>query len=449
MSLDNRPQESEPLTGMESLIDFFRAGEKPRERFRVGMEHEKIGLITGGHRPIPYTGPRGIEELLARLGRFGYEPFLEHDRPIAATQPGGLCISLEPGGQLELSGRPFHCARDLAIELRRHLAIVRALGAELGHTWLGVGYRPFGLTADAEWMPKGRYGRMRERLSASGKLGLDMMTMTATVQASFDYSDEADMAKKLRGATAVSPIVTALFANSPLRHGRESGYLSFRAHVWLDVDPARCGPLEAAFKPGFGYSDYAAWALDVPMIFLRREGEYRDPRGATFRRFLTQGLDGERATLTDFEDHLTTLFPEVRLKRILEMRGADVGSPPMCAALPALWKGLLYDDDALAAAERLVPLPFPDRLVLHEAVAREALSAKVNGHAVRELARELVDLAAAGLARQGGCGDEGALLDPLRAILEDGRCPAEVALAKLRGDFGGDAGRLVEHWRMA
>lgn len=459
MSLDNRIQANEPLSGTDELLDLFRQGEKPRERFRVGLEFEKVGLLAGTQRPIPYAGPRGLEELLSRLPRFGYQPFLERGHPIAATQraeegaavgSGELSISLEPGGQLELSGRPFHCACDLSRELGRHLAVVRALGAELGHEWLGVGYRPFGDTGDAEWMPKGRYVEMRRHLGATGALGLDMMTMTATVQASFDYSDEADMARKLRGATAVSPLITALFANSPLRGGKESGYLSFRAHVWREVDPLRCGPLEAAFRPGFGYQAYADWALDVPMIFLRRAGRYRDPRGATFRRFLAEGLDGERATLSDWEDHLTTLFPEVRLKRVLEMRGADSGSRAMCAALAALWKGILYSPASLDAARHLVPLPYHERLELHAAVAREALAARVGSHTVRDLARELVEIATQGLGGQGACGaEEPRFLDPLREILEDGRCPAEVALARLHGEFGGDPGRLVQHWRVA
>ena len=342
MSLDNRPQEQEPLTSVSQLVDFFRSGEKPRERHRVGMEHEKIGIEAGTIDPIPYAGPRGIEELLGGWSRFGYQPFLENGRPIAATKQG-LSISLEPGGQVELSGLPFHCCNDLAGELRRHLARMRALGAELGQIWLGTGYRPFGTPAEARWVPKGRYGRMREHLSQSGRYGLDMMAMTATVQASFDYSDEADMSAKVQMALRVSPLVTALFANSPIREGRKTGALSFRTLVWREVDPLRCGIRPEFFAPDFGYAGYADWALDIPMIFVRREHQYLDPRGLSFRRFLTEGLDGQRATTSDWEDHLTTLFPEVRLKRVVEMRGADMGTADMCLALPALWKGLLYD----------------------------------------------------------------------------------------------------------
>ncbi|MHB1846201.1 MAG: glutamate--cysteine ligase, partial [Deltaproteobacteria bacterium] len=290
----------------------------------------------------------------------------------------------------------------------------------------------------------------REQLSRTGALGLDMMTMTATVQASFDYSDEADMAHKLRGATAVSPLVTALFANSPIREGKESGFLSFRTEVWRQVDPARCGPLPRAFDAGFGYRAYADWALDVPMIFVRRGERYHDPKGLTFRRFLEVGLGEERATLADWEDHLTTLFPEVRLKRVLEMRGADMGTGPMCIALPALWKGLLYDADALAAAEKLVPLSFPERLALHGDVARRALRAQVGQHEALALCRELVAIADAGLRRQGGCAaDETRFLAPLHDLLERGECPAEIALGRLRGEYAGDTGRLVEHWRVA
>ncbi len=484
MSLDKSAPPQEPVRDVEELVAYFRAGEKPREAFRVGMEHEKIGLRAGTFDPIPYAGPRGIGELLRRLPRFGYELFLEGETPIAATH-GPLAVTLEPGGQLELSGRPFECLHDLDRELRRHLALGRALASELGHVWLGVGYRPWGSPASAEWMPKGRYARMREKLSRTGAYGLDMMTMTATVQASFDYADEADMARLLRGATAVSPLVAALFANSPLRDGKESGLLSMRTEVWRAVDPARCGPLAAAFEPGFGYRAYADWALDVPMIFLRRparrrpseaptsgvgargpsedasaserpdgppasSAEYRDPRGLTFRRFLAEGLDGERATISDWEDHLTTLFPEVRLKRVIEMRSADMGSRDMCVALPTLWKGIVYDRDALAAAEQLVPLPFSERLALQGEVARHALRAKAGRHLALELCRELVEIADAGLRRQGRCGaDETRFLAPLRELLERGKCPAEIALDRLHGEYHGDAGRLVEHWRVA
>jgi glutamate--cysteine ligase len=386
---------------------------------------------------------------MLRLPRFGYEPFLESGRPIAATC-GSLSISLEPGGQLELSGRPFKCAHECARELRRHLALTRALGAELGQQWLGVGYRPFGTVADAQWMPKGRYGRMREHLSRTGRLALDMMTMTATVQANFDYRDEADMAFKVRAATSISSLVAALFANSPIVQGKESGYLSFRTQVWREMDPARCGLLEAAYRPNFGYHAYAEWALDVPMIFVRRNGTYRDPRGLTFRGFLAEGLEGERASMSDWEDHLTTLFPEVRLKKVIEVRGADGGTYEMCAALPALWKGLLYDRDALAAAEALIDLPFAERVAFQESVAREALAARANGHRALDLCRELVSFAAAGLKRQTSCGaDEQPFLDPLRELIEEGRCPAERALQRLHGEYAGDTRRLVDHWRVA
>jgi glutamate--cysteine ligase len=449
MSLDRQPGEPEPLTRFEQLVDYFRQGAKPVEQHRVGMEHEKIGLLEGTLAPIPFAGPRGIAELMERLPRFGFTPFREGGQPIAALQ-GSLSVSLEPGGQLELSGRPFTCCHDLDHELSHHLAIVRALGAELGHRWLGVGYRPFGGVANAEWMPKGRYGRMREHLAHTGDLAIDMMTMTATVQANFDYAGEADMVRKVRGATAISPLVTALFANSPLRDGKESGYLSFRSEVWRRVDPLRCGPRPEVFEPGFGYAAYTEWALDVPVIFVRRHGAYLDPEGRTFRQLFQEGFRGKPMVATDWEDHLTTLFPEVRLKRVIEVRGADAGTEAMCVALPTLWKGLLYSEDALAAAERLTPLTFIERLALHEQVARQALRARVGRHTVLELCEELVGLAAAGLTSQGGCGpDEVRFLEPLREILADARCPAEIALARLSGEYAGDAARLADHWRVA
>ena len=449
MSLDNRPQEAEPLSGHEALVDYFRRGEKPAAQHRVGMEHEKIGLLTGTLDPIPYQGARGIKELLNRLTPYGYTPFLEHGQPIAATKPN-LSVSLEPGGQLELSGRPFHCCNDLAHELHRHLAIMRALGAELGHTWLGVGYRPFGTTAEAQWMPKGRYDRMRAHLATTGKLGVDMMGMTGTVQANFDYADEADMVRKMQSAMRLSPLVTALFANSPLRAGKKTGYLSFRTQVWRDVDPLRCGLRPEVLAEGFGYAAYAEWALDIPMIFVRRGTDYLDPRGCTFRRFLGEGLDGQRATVSDWEDHLTTLFPEVRLKRVVEVRGADVGSAGLCLALPALWKGLLYDRGALESAAALVPLSFAELSELQDAVSRQALSARVRGKRVGELCKELIGLAAQGLGSHHRCGpDESRFLDVLREIVERDCTPAEEALRLLDGELSGDASKLVEHWRIA
>jgi glutamate--cysteine ligase len=449
MSLDRQPGQQVPLTRFDQLVGYFSEGAKPVGQHRVGMEHEKIGLLDGTLQSIPFSGPRGIAELMERLPRFGFTPFRENGQPIAALF-GSLSVSLEPGGQLELSGRPFVCCHDLDHELRHHLAIVRALGAELGHRWLGVGYRPFGSVAEAQWMPKGRYLRMREHLSRTGDLALDMMTMTATVQANYDYADEADMVRKVRAATAISPLVTALFANSPLREGKDSGYLSFRSEVWRRVDPLRCGPRPEVFEPDFGYASYADWALDIPVVFVRRKGTYLDPGGLTFRQLFDGGFGGEPMVLTDWEDHLTTLFPEVRLKRVIEVRGADAGTKDMCVALPTLWKGLLYDADALAAAEELVPLTFVERLSLHEQVARHALRARVGACSVRELCGELVDLAAAGLARQGRCGpNEVRFLDPLREIVADGRCPAEVALARLSGEYAGDATRLLDHWRVA
>lgn len=449
MSLDNRPQHADPLTKVDQLVAFFQQGEKPPARHLVGMEHEKIGVLTGTLAPIPYEGPRGIGELLGRLSRFGYQPFLENDKPIAATQPK-LSISLEPGGQFELSGRPFHCCNDLAQELRRHLALMRALGAELGHTWLGVGYRPFGLPTEAHWMPKGRYVRMREHLASVGNHGIDMMTMTGTVQANFDYLDEADMVRKVQCASRISPLVTALFANSPLRNGQKTGYLTFRAHVWRDVDKARCGLRPEFFAEGFGYRAYTEWALDIPLIFVRRAHAYHDPRGLTFRRFLAEGFEGQPPTLSDWEDHLTTLFPEIRLKQVIEVRGADMGDAAMCVALPALWKGLFYDRAALEAAAALVPVAPEDLDALTDTIAKHGLAARVGHRNVGELCGELVRLSAHGLRGQSRCGpDEGQYLDVLREELARGRTPAEEALLRLDGEFHGDVEQLISHWRVA
>ena len=453
MSLDRRAAESPRIGGVADLAAWFRARERPVSEWKVGIEHEKIALLAGTTEAVPYDGPRGIAALLRGFGRFGYEPF-EEDGRIIASQHGGLTVSIEPGGQLELSGRPFKDVHVVAAELDRHLAKCRAIATELGVELLAVGYRPWGTPGGVPWMPKSRYLVMRPFLAARGRLAPDMMAMTGSTQASFDFSSERDMGEKLRVALAAQPAVTALYANSPIVAGRDSGFQSYRAEVWREVDPARCGILPFALEPGFegeAYRRYAEWALDVPMIFLRRNGRYLETGGRTFRTFLRQGLEGHVATLSDWEDHLSALFPDVRVKGVVEVRGADACDATLVKALAAFWKGILYNRESRDWAFDLVRgFTLPQRLELAAAAARDGLRARTpDGRTLREVARGLVDAAELGLCRQNACGergqDERVWLQPLAERLASGRSPADDALAAFRrGDRA-----LAEHLRIA
>jgi glutamate--cysteine ligase len=454
MSLDARIHESPPIKSVDELARWFAERERPRESWKVGLEHEKFALRAGTTEPISYDGPDGVAALLGAFSRFGYEPFEEEGRIIAA-QKSGLTVSIEPGGQIELSGRPFADVHVVAAELDRHLEKCRELAGALGIEFLAAGYRPWGTPATSPWMPKNRYRVMRPFLAARGRLAPDMMSMTASAQASFDFSSPNDMAEKLRVALAIQPAVAALFANSPIVNGRESGWKSYRVAVWEEVEPTRQGLLAFAFEPGFDddpYRRYAEWALDVPMIFLRRDGGYRDPGGRTFRQVLAEGLDGERPTLLDWEDHLTTLFPEVRVKGVVEVRAADACDAEHTKALIALWKGILYDRDARAWAwDAVKQLTVPERRAAMVAAGREGLGARLpDGRRIAEVARVILDAAANGLCRQRCCGergeDERVWLAPLRARAASGRAPADDALDAFR--TGGDRA-LAERLRVA
>jgi glutamate--cysteine ligase len=454
MSLDARVQETTPVRGVEELVQWFAARERPRADWKVGLEHEKLLLRAGALDPVPYDGPGGVAAVLRGFSRFGYEPF-EEDGRIIAAQKSGLTVSIEPGGQIELSGRPFADVHVVAAELDRHLDKCRVLAVDLGVEFLAAGYRPWGTPATAPWMPKNRYQVMRPFLAARGRLAPDMMAMTASAQASFDFSGPSDMAEKLRVALAVQPVAAALFANSPVVNGRESGWKSFRTAVWEEVDPARSGLLAFAFEAGFEddpYRRYAEWALDIPMIFLRRRGAYVDPGGRTFRAFLAEGIGGERATLADWEDHLTTLFPEVRVKGVVEVRAADACGPALTKALIAFWKGILYDRESRAWAwDTLKRLSVPERRALMVAAGREGLPARLpDGRTLADVAHVLVDAASNGLCRQHCCGergeDERVWLAPLRERAASGRSPADDALEVFRRD-GPRA--LAQHLRCA
>jgi glutamate--cysteine ligase len=440
MSLDARTRATPPVGGVEDLVAWFRARERPRDTWKVGLEHEKLLLQAGTLDPVPYDGSSGVAAVLREFTSFGYEPF-EEDGRIIASQKKGLTVSIEPGGQIELSGRPFADVHVVAAELDRHLEKCRAIARTLSLEFLAVGYRPWGTPSSTPWMPKHRYEIMRPFLAARGRLAPDMMAMTASAQASFDFSDPSDLAEKLRVALAIQPAVTALFANSPIVNGREVGWKSYRVAVWDETDPARCGLLPFAFEPGFDedpYRRYVEWALDVPMIFLRRAGRYLDTGGRTFRAFLAEGLAGEHATLADWEDHLTTVFPDVRVKGVVEVRGADSCSPELAKALLAFWKGILYDRQARAWAwDAVKRFSLAERRAFALAAGRDGLSGRApDGRSLKEVAKTLVDAAATGLCRQNCCGergeDERVWLAPLQARVASGRSPADDALEAFR-----------------
>lgn len=452
MSLDRDAGDSEPVGSSEELVAYLRSGEKPPEDWRVGTEHEKIGLRVDDFGPVPFEGERGIEALLDRIAaEDGWTRLREAGR-VVALEKEGASITIEPGGQLELSGKPLRTIFETCDEFHTHLDVVRRASEPIDLLWLSLGMNPLYGIDDVPRMPKERYHRMREYLPTRGELAMEMMHLTATVQANLDYADEADMVAKFRTAQGVTPVVSALFANSSLAAGKPSGLVSRRLHIWRHTDPDRCGLLPFVFEPGFGYARYVEWALDVPMFFALRSGRYIPARGRTFRQFLEEGLEGERATLRDFDMHLTTLFPEVRIKRWMEVRGADAVPPGMICALPALWKGLLYDAEAREAAWSLVAdWSFPERTAALEAVARRGLAAEVAGRSVLALARELVAIAEEGLRRIGHSGesgpDERGFLAPLHEQLELGRSPGEVLLEHWDGDWHRSVRRLIEYAR--
>ena len=439
---------SEIITGREPLIAWLEAGCKPRQAWRIGTEHEKFPFLTDTLAPVPYEGPRSIRALLEGLReRHGWQPIMEGEALIGLKdEKGGSSITLEPGGQFELSGAALENLHQTCEEVHDHLAQVRAVGDRLGIGFLGIGFSPLWSLDETPVMPKGRYRIMRAYMAHTGRLGRDMMFRSATVQVNLDFSSEADMVKKFRVSLALQPVATALFANSPFTEGRPNGYLSWRSAIWLDTDPDRTGMLPFVFEDGFGFERYVDYALDVPMYFVYRNGRYIDAAGQSFRDFLRgelPALPGELPTLKDWEDHLSTIFPEVRLKRFLEMRGADSGPWRTLCALPALWTGLLYDDTALDAAWDIVKgWTAEDRQKLRADVPKQALKARVAGRSVREIAREVLAIARDSLKRRNHVGckgqDESRFLDVLDEIVESGRTHAEELLALYEGRWNRD-----------
>src|SRR6187402_2080737 len=436
-----------PIGSRDELVAWFAAGCKPKSEFRVGTEHEKFVFTVQGHRPVPYAGPRGIKALLDGMQHLlGWEPIMEGDNIIGlADVTGGGAISLEPGGQFELSGAPVETVHQTAGELFAHLAQLREVAKPLGIGFLGIGMTPDWTRADMPVMPKGRYRIMTAYMPKVGRLGLDMMYRTCTVQTNLDFSSEADMVKKLRVALALQPVGTALFANSPFTEGKPNGFLSFRSEIWRNTDADRSGMLPWAFEPGMGFERYVDYALSVPMYFVKRGDAYIDVSGSSFRAFFdgrNNNLPGERPTLSDWANHLSTIFPEVRLKRYLEMRGSDGGPWGRLPALSAFWAGLLYDDVSLDAAWDLVKhWSAHERQALRDDVPRFGFKARIKNRYLFEIAKECLVLAHAGLRRRGRIDqlgrDETRHLEPLDRIIDSGRTPAEEMLEKFNGPWNG------------
>ncbi len=447
--------EDRPLA-FDDLTAWFAAGGKDAAAFRVGAEHEKFVFRLGTHAPVPYGGDSGIRALMEGLMRFGWAPVVEHDdeggETLIGLSRGHANVSLEPGGQFELSGAPLATMHDICEETGQHLEEVKAVAAELGLGFAGLGFTPTWRRDEIPIMPKGRYKIMRAYMPKVGRRGLDMMFRTCTVQANLDFADEADMMAKFRVSLALQPIATALFANSPFTEGKPTGWLSTRARVWTDTDPDRTGLLDFVFEDDFGFERYARYALDVPMYFVKRDDHYVDVAGRSFRDFMDgclPELPGERPTMADWVDHTSTIFPEVRLKQYLEMRGADAGSWSRLCALPALWAGLLYCPDCLAAAWDLCRAWTPEeRAALRLDAARVGLKAQIAGRTAQDMAKDMLAIAHEGLKRRdhlsAGMVDETGYLAEVEEIAETGVTSAERLLEMYHGPWQGDASQAFE-----
>ena len=437
------------IQSKQQLVAWFESGSKPKDQWRIGTEHEKFVFDRQSFKPTPYEGERGIGKLLAGMMRFGWEPIIEGENIIALSHADGGAISLEPGGQFELSGAAVATVHESCAEILQHLAQVKTIGDELNLGMIGLGFNPKWRREDIPWMPKGRYKIMRNYMPKVGSLGLDMMLRTCTVQVNLDYQSEADMVKKLRVSLALQPLATALFAASPFTEGKPNGFQSYRSQIWTDTDRDRCGIIPFVFEDGFGFERYVDYLLDVPMYFVYRDG-YLDASGLSFRDFMAGKIPilmGEKPLLGDFIDHVSTVFPEVRLKRYLEMRGADAGPWRRLCALPALWVGLLYDDAALEAAWDLVKAwTIADHEELRRTVPRLGLGAQFHGKSIDGLAIEMLEIARGGLAARAkfgmGEGDETSYLEPLFAIAHNKRSLATELLEAYHGTWQGNINRL-------
>ncbi len=437
-----------PIESKAQLAEYLAAGCKPKEDWRIGTEHEKFGYCRDTLCPLPYDGPRSIKAMLEGLrDRFGWAPVMEGGK-IIGLEKDGANVSLEPGGQLELSGAPLETIHQTCDEVNEHLRQVRAVADKIGVGFIGLGAAPIWTHDEMPVMPKGRYALMTDYMDRVGTMGKTMMYRTCTVQVNLDFSSEADMVQKMRVALALQPVATALFANSPFLEGKPNGHKSWRARVWRDLDPARTGMLPFVFEEGFGFEQWVEYALDVPMYFVYRDGKYINALGQSFRDFLRgelPALPGEIPTLSDWADHLTTIFPEARVKKFIEMRGADGGPWRRLCALPAFWVGLTYDQSALDAAWDLAKtLDTETRDALRIAASVDGLAGSANGVKLLDLARECVAIAEAGLkarARPGAGGllpDETHFLNALKESVATGQSPADELLARYHGDWQGD-----------
>ena len=444
-----------PIENPGQLAAFLESGSKPREAWRIGTEHEKIGFYRDGHSPVPYHGPKGIRALLEGMqGLLGWEPILDGESIIGLADPVGEgAISLEPGGQFELSGAPLKSIHQTCREVNAHLAQVRQVADPLGIGFLGIGMSPKWKLRETPVMPKSRYRIMADYMPKVGSRGLDMMFRTCTVQVNLDFSGEADMRDKMRVGLALQPVATALFANSPFTENKPNGYLSYRSEIWRDTDPHRTGTLPFAFFDGFGFEAYVDWAVDVPMYFVVRNGRYHDMTSFTFRQFMAglapNDLPEPRPTMGDWKNHLSTLFPEVRLKTYLEMRGADGGPWRRLCALPAFWVGLLYDRSSLDAAKDLIATwTAEERQALRDRVPKTALATPFRNRTVLDVAKEVVGIARDGLRRRAvagnGVADETCYLGPLEETLALGYTPAENLLRQYETRWGRSVEPLFE-----
>lgn len=441
-----------PIERFEQLAEYLEAGNKPKADWRIGTEHEKFGYTKDTLLPLPYDGPRSIRAMLEGLrDRYGWTPVLEQDKIIGLTK-GAANVSLEPGGQFELSGAPLVSVHQTCDEVNEHLREVHTIADEIGAGFIGLGAAPIWSEKQMPMMPKGRYRLMTDYMGRVGTHGTQMMYRTCTVQVNLDFASEADMVQKFRVALALQPVATALFANSPFFDGKVNGFKSWRSRIWRDLDPARTGTLPFAFEDGMGFQRYVDYALDVPMYFVYRDGKYIDALGQSFRDFMKgklPALPGELPTLSDWADHLTTIFPEARLKKFIETRGADGGPWRRLCALPALWVGLLYDQSALDAAWDLAKgWDTETREGLRVAASVSALEAEAGGVKMRDLAREVLKIAEAGLKARAipGAGgmipDETHFLNALQESVESGKVPADELLARYYGDWNGDLTRI-------
>jgi glutamate--cysteine ligase len=448
-------ESSETITRRAQLVEYFAHAAKPNDRWLIGVEHEKFPYRLATLKPANYDGPQGLSELMQGVQAFGWAPIMEGANIIGLTRDQAA-ITFEPGGQVELAGSPLKTLHETSAEFGQHLQEVCAIGEKLGIGFLGIGFHPTAKRKEIPWVPKGRYRIMRDYMPKRGGHGLDMMLRTCTVQVNLDYAGETDMVKKFRAALAVQPVATALFASSPFTEGKPNGFNSYRMQMWQDTDPDRSGAPEFVYDEGFGYERYTDYALDVPMYFVYREGRYLDCAGQSFRDFMAgqlPALPNEQPTITDWANHLTTLFPDVRLKTVLEMRGADAGDAAMMQALPSFWVGLLYDSAACDAAWDIAKAwSAEDRALLRNDVPRLGLKAALRGQSVAEIARALVTLSQQGLHRRAlrleGGADESRYLEPLFDIVDEKQNRADLLLKQFGGKGAFDTAGVFEACRL-